>query len=133
MCLQKTVSNYLTDVTHPKCILSDNWAQFANPVGRKRLAGFGIEVKFSTVRRPQPNPSERSMKEIGKFCRIYCFETHRTWPEMLAIIEKWLNNTMADSTVLFAGRANVRVAAEFLQSILAEGLGSITTSRKLAI
>jgi hypothetical protein len=76
-CLQKIVTHYLTDVTQPKCILSDNGTQFSSPVWKKRLSDFGIDVKFAPVRRPQANPSERCMRKTGKFCRIYCFETHR--------------------------------------------------------
>jgi hypothetical protein len=49
------------------------------------------------VRRPQANPSERFMKEIGKFFKIYCFQNHRKWPELLPKVEEWLNHTMEDS------------------------------------
>jgi hypothetical protein len=38
------------------------------------------------------------MKEIGKFCRIYCSEAHKRWPELLPHIEEWLNGTLSDST-----------------------------------
>lgn len=38
------------------------------------------------------------MKEIGKFCRIYCSETNKKWPELLPYIERWLNETSSDST-----------------------------------
>jgi hypothetical protein len=82
----------------PKCILSDNGTQFTSPVWKKRLAELAIEVKFCPVKRPQANPSERCMKEIGKFFKIYCFQNHRKWPELLPDVEKWLNHTMADST-----------------------------------
>jgi DNA repair ATPase RecN len=35
------------------------------------------------------------MKEISKFCRIYC---HRKWTELLPHIEYWLNNTASSAT-----------------------------------
>jgi hypothetical protein len=38
------------------------------------------------------------MREIGKFCRIYCHEAHKKWPELLPHIERWLNGTISDST-----------------------------------
>jgi hypothetical protein len=38
------------------------------------------------------------MREIGKFCRIYCNEAHKRWQELLPHIEGWLNGTLSDST-----------------------------------
>jgi hypothetical protein len=38
------------------------------------------------------------MREIGKFCRIYCHQNHKRWPELLSKIEKWLNDSVSDST-----------------------------------
>jgi hypothetical protein len=88
MCLQKITKHYVQEVTSPKCILSDNRTQFISPVWKKRLAEQAIEVKFFPVRRPQANPSERFMKEIGKFFKIYCFRNHRNWPELLPKVEE---------------------------------------------
>src|SRR5215510_13198057 len=53
---------------------------------------------YSPIRHPQANPSERCMREIGKFCGIYCSETHKKWPELLPHIEGWINGTLSDST-----------------------------------
>lgn len=49
------------------------------------------------MRRPQANPSERFIKEIGTFFKICCFQNHRRWPELLRGVEEWLIHTMADS------------------------------------
>jgi len=38
------------------------------------------------------------MREIFKFCKIYCSQNHRKWAELLPEIEEWLNTTVADST-----------------------------------
>jgi len=38
------------------------------------------------------------MREISKFCKIYCSQNHRKWAELLPKIEEWLNTTVADST-----------------------------------
>ena len=40
--LQKITEHYVADVTRPKCILSDNGAQFTSPVWKKQLADFAI-------------------------------------------------------------------------------------------
>jgi hypothetical protein len=38
------------------------------------------------------------MREISKFCKIYCSRNHRKWAELLPKREEWLNTTVADST-----------------------------------
>lgn len=37
------------------------------------------------------------MREIGKFCRIYCHESHRKWAELLPHIERWVSHTVNSS------------------------------------
>jgi len=38
------------------------------------------------------------MRELSKFCRIYCHDSHKKWAELLPHIEKWINNTVASET-----------------------------------
>ena len=38
------------------------------------------------------------MKELSKFCRIYCHQNHRSWADLLPRIEQLLNKTVASST-----------------------------------
>ena len=38
------------------------------------------------------------MRELSKFCRIYCNENHRKWAELLPHIENWMNNSVCSST-----------------------------------
>jgi transposase InsO family protein len=61
-CLNRVTEHYVTQVIQSKCILSDNGTQFASPTWRKTLAELGIDVKFSPVRHPQANHSERCTK-----------------------------------------------------------------------
>jgi hypothetical protein len=82
-CLSKLINYYFTQVIKPKCILSDNGTQFQSPTWRKKLAENNVEVRFTPVRHPQANPSERCMREISKFCKIYCSQNHRKWAELL--------------------------------------------------
>jgi len=37
------------------------------------------------------------MREIGKFCRIYCHDNHKKWAELLPHIERWMNHTVASA------------------------------------
>jgi hypothetical protein len=97
-CFSKLINHYFTQVIKPKCILSDNGTQFQSQLWRKKLAENDVEVRFTPVRHPQANPSERCMHEISKFCKIYCSQNHRKWAELLPKIEEWLNANVADST-----------------------------------
>ena len=38
------------------------------------------------------------MRELSKFFKIYCYENHKKWAELLPHIEGWLNKTVASST-----------------------------------
>jgi len=87
-CLDKLVNRYFTQVIKPKFIFSDNGTQFQSPSWRKRLAEHNMQVRFTPIRHPQANPSERCMREISKFCKIYCSQNHRKWAELLPKIEE---------------------------------------------
>jgi hypothetical protein len=56
------------------------------------------EVRYSAIRHPQSNPSERCIRAISKFYRVYCHSNHRKWAELVPQIESWLNNTVASAT-----------------------------------
>jgi hypothetical protein len=38
------------------------------------------------------------MRELGKYFRIYCHETHKKWPELVPYIEEWLNSSVSETT-----------------------------------
>jgi hypothetical protein len=38
------------------------------------------------------------MRELGKYFKIYCHETHKKWPELVPYIEDWLNSSVSGST-----------------------------------
>jgi len=64
----------------------------------KTTTMHGIDVWFTPIRHPEPNPSERCMRELSKFCRIYCHDKHKKWAKLLPHIEKWINNTVTSGT-----------------------------------
>ena len=43
-------------------------------------------------------PERKCMRELSKFCRIYCHDSHKKWAELLPHIERWINNTVASGT-----------------------------------
>jgi hypothetical protein len=97
-CLNKIVKHYRPNVIHPGSILSDHGTQFTSPVWRKSLGDLNIIVKYSPIRHPESNPSERFMRELGKFFKIYCSRSQKRWPELIPHIEEWLNSTVSAST-----------------------------------
>ena len=98
-CLNKLVNHYFLEVVKPKVILSDNGTQFQSPLWKGTMQKHDVKVRYSAIRHPQSNPSERCMREISKFCRIYCHSNHRKWAELIPHIENWLNNTVASATL----------------------------------
>jgi len=75
----------------------NNGSQFRSPSWRRKSSENEVEVRFSPVRHPQSNPSEWVMKELSKFCLIYCHQTHKRWADLLPQIEQWLNKSVASS------------------------------------
>jgi hypothetical protein len=97
-CLNKLVNQYFGKVIKPKVILPDNATKFRSPLWRKQLQQHGVDVRFTPIRDPESNPSERCMRELSKFCRIYCHDNHKKWAELLPHIDEWINNTVASGT-----------------------------------
>jgi translation initiation factor 2 beta subunit (eIF-2beta)/eIF-5 len=77
--LNKLINHYFIEVVKPQVILSDNRTQFQSPVWKATMNKNSVGVRYSAIRHPQSNPSERCMREISKFCRIYCHANHRKW------------------------------------------------------
>jgi len=97
-CINKLINKYFGEVIKPTVIMSDNGNQFRSPSWRRKLTENAVAVRFSPVRHPQNNPSERVMKELSIFYRIYCHQYHKRWADLLPQIEQWLNKTVASST-----------------------------------
>jgi hypothetical protein len=97
-CLRRLTDDYIPHVVKPETILSDHGTQYTSNHWVNGLNSVGIQVRFSPIRHPQSNPSERYMREIGKACRIYCEKNHQKWPELIPYIERWLNQTTSDAT-----------------------------------
>jgi hypothetical protein len=97
-CLNKLINHYFIQVTKPIKILSDNGTQFQSPAWKRALTSHGVQARYTAIRNPQSNPAERCMREISKFSRIYCHETHKRWAELVPHMEFWMNNTLASPT-----------------------------------
>jgi hypothetical protein len=97
-CLIKLKTHYFPKVLQPLTIMSDHGSQFASPSWRKALGDLGIRTQYSPIRHPESNPTERVMRELGKYFRIYCHATHKKWPELIPYIQEWLNDSVSETT-----------------------------------
>jgi hypothetical protein len=96
--LKKITDHYIRNVVKPETILSDHGSQFTSPIWKNTLEDLGIIVKYTPIRHPESNPAERVMKELGKFFKIYCHQTHKKWPELVPHIQNWLNQPVSQVT-----------------------------------
>jgi hypothetical protein len=98
-CLNKLINHYFLEVVKPKVIISDIGTQFQSPLWKESMRKRDVQVRYSAIRHPQSNPSERCMRESSKFCRIYFHSNHRKRAELIPHIENWLNNTVASTSL----------------------------------
>lgn len=98
ICLKKIVDQYFHDVGKPERILSDNGTQFTAHAWRATLEAQGIKVAFSSVRHPQSNPVERTMRELGRIFRTYCTQKHTSWGRHVSFAQDCLNYSCHMST-----------------------------------
>lgn len=97
-CLEKLKGNYFAKVGKPERVLSDHGTQFTSPLWRTSLEEEGISVRFSSIRHPQSNPVERTMRELGRFFRTFCADRHTSWARYVNMIQDCLNLMAHQST-----------------------------------
>jgi transposase InsO family protein len=119
-CLNKLRYDYFWKHSKPQIILSDHGSQFTSSLWKNTLAALNIKVRYTPIRNPESNPTERVMRELGKYFRIYCEETHRKWPELVPNIQDWLNSSVIATTgyapvELFNGQPRTNIFAEILK------------------
>jgi len=113
--LNKIEFDYIKVVGKPESVLTDNGTQFANKKWREKMDELGIAVSFSTIYHPQSNPVERYNREIGRILRTYCNDQHTKWPNMLELVEEWMNKMKSEITeetpyeVMFKKKANQQI------------------------
>ncbi|MCI0560640.1 MAG: transposase family protein, partial [Nitrososphaera sp.] len=79
VCVKKLRDHYFVNVGKPKRILSDHGSQFTARQWKQFAEESNVELVFSPIRHPQSNPSERVMRELGRYFRTYCSERHTGW------------------------------------------------------
>lgn len=98
ICLKRIFQDYIPRCGKPRKILSDHGTQFNFLSWRAALEKANIQVRFSLIRHPQSNTTERVMRKYGKFFRAYCSDQHTKWIQYVPRIESLLNLTTQHST-----------------------------------
>ena len=75
-CLKKIFDSYIPEGEKSQRILADNGTQFTATLWKNQLESNGIKTVFSSIRHPESNPTERVMRELGRFFAILCGQTH---------------------------------------------------------
>ena len=84
---------YIAEIGKPSRLLCDNGTQFQSDKWLDFLKEEGIEVIHCSKRHPASNPSERTMRELGRFFRSYCNEQHTLWAKYINFVNSCLNLT----------------------------------------
>ena len=88
ICLKKIRENYTKEMGVPRAILSDHGTQFTSPAWKRGLQELGIKSLMSSIRHPQSNPAERTMRELGRLFRTYCHENHKLWASYIDLVRE---------------------------------------------
>lgn len=92
------MEQYIQDVGKPRRLLNDHGTQFTSAVWKSFLAEKGIEMVYCSIRHPQSDPAERTMREIGRLFRTVCSERHSAWARHVKNIEEWMNMSVSSAT-----------------------------------
>lgn len=94
----KLKNDYFIRVRKPERILSDNGTQFRSKQWDTFLRENHIDNLHCSIRHPQSNPSERTMRELGRLLRVYCHNKHTSWAKYTTKIEMLINCAVHEST-----------------------------------
>lgn len=98
MLASKLGKDYFINVRTPQRILSDNGTQFTSKKWGEFLKNNNIHNLHCSIRHPQSNPSERTMREIGRLLRVYCHQKHTAWAKHVKNIELLINCAVHETT-----------------------------------
>lgn len=96
--VDKLENDYIPRIGKPAAIQSDRGPQFVSRLWSDTLKRLGIKLIFSSVRHPQSNMVERTMRELSRLLRTYTHHSHKGWSLYLPLIEKIYNETTHSST-----------------------------------
>jgi hypothetical protein len=68
------------------------------PNGRRLFQIWELKLNFHLLGIQKVTPPNEVMRELGKYFRIYCNETHKKWAELIPYVEKWMNSSLSSAT-----------------------------------
>ncbi len=86
------MEKYIQEFRIPKAFISDNGQQFTAKEWRDHWNAKNVELRYTSVCHPTPNPAERVMQGIADSVRLNSRENHRRWPLLIKDIELRLNS-----------------------------------------
>lgn len=75
----------------PENILCDNATYFNNFTLKTFCEENQIRLRFTSIRHPKGNPSERYIQDVIKFLRLATFHKHQEWVKHLKEIQQFIN------------------------------------------
>lgn len=91
--LKRNINKFCDIIGKPDACIIDNATYFQNERFKNYCNNKNITINFTSIRNPQSNPAERYIKEIIKFLRIVCHDSHDLWDNHIESIEKYMNCT----------------------------------------
>ena len=87
------LKQYIFEVGKPKTILTDNGTQFTSKSWTKNLEKLGIRPKYTPIRNPCTNLSERVNRQLRNLFRILVGGHHAKWAKYIRLVEECINGT----------------------------------------
>ena len=87
------MKQYFEEIGKPIRVLSDHGTQYTSDKWIAFLKENGIDPIFCSIRHPESNPAERTMRELGRFFRAFCSDKHTAWARCIKEINTLLNFT----------------------------------------
>ena len=81
----------------PKAILTDNGTQFTSKQWANGLNELQIRPKYTAIRNPCANLTERVNRQLGNLFRIFVSDHHTKWSRFVTTIESCINETFHET------------------------------------
>ena len=90
--------NYFETAGKRERVLSDHGTQFMSQAWCRFMSDENVRINYCSIRHPEGNPSDRIMRELNKFFRIYCNDQHTAWTKYVSQVSHWFNYTTNSTT-----------------------------------
>ena len=119
--LNKIFNHFIPTYGPIEAIISDSGSQFCSKKFNERLMKNNIKLYHSPYYTPSNNLIERQHKEMGKFFRVLCHDSHKSWACHVDLIQNIINQTY-HSTIeftpmeLFLNKKPTRIWQNYIKS-----------------